>query len=148
MQEFVFGQPVLLYYSAPDGWNRYRNRPAEERDLRQAELEVTVSAEGRTKAPKVLDDSGDPRRGAQAERAAETAIYRARWADGEPIETPGVRFVQPFYVLREAAKPAEAESPAPTPRDVAPAEGTTRDDAATSEAPPPGDAAQGPGPGD
>jgi hypothetical protein len=34
--------------------------------------------------------------------------------DGEPVETPGVRFVQPYYVLREeASEDAPAAPPAP-----------------------------------
>jgi hypothetical protein len=37
----------------------------------------------------------------QALRAVETARYRPRLVDGQPADTPEVRFVQPFYVPRE-----------------------------------------------
>jgi tetratricopeptide (TPR) repeat protein len=153
MQDVIYGQPVLLFYFAPDGWDRYRGRSPEERDLRQAELELTVTADGRTKARKVLDDSGDPRRGAQAERAAETAIYRPRWVAGEPVETAGIRFVQPFFVLREGVESAgksrsrDAEAPGTESPGAAPSDGTTRDEGSTNDAAPPADPPQNPGSG-
>jgi hypothetical protein len=151
MQEVIYGQPVLLFYYAPDGWARYRSRPPEERELRQAELELTVTADGRTKARKILDDSGDSRRGAQAERAAESAIYRPRWAAGEPVETAGIRFVQPFYVLSDGAERADkpgtkdAEAAGKESPDAAPADGTTRDGTSTNDAPLPVAPPQGSG---
>ena len=99
----LFGDPVLLYYVAPSGWDRHAGRPAEEVERRDVELELTVSAEGRALDPRVVSDAGDPRLGERARRAVESARYRPRIEDGQPVAAPGVRFVQPFYVLRDGA---------------------------------------------
>jgi hypothetical protein len=40
-------------------------------------------------------------------RAAATARYRPRIVDGEPQATGGVRFLQPWYVLRDKDAPAQ-----------------------------------------
>jgi hypothetical protein len=48
--------------------------------------------------------------------------------DGAPVEAPGVRFVQPFYVLREK-EPESREPAAPSPaapEPAAPAPGQER----------------------
>ena len=134
LQQVLFGEPLLLYYAAPDGWNRYAGRPAEEVERRVAELLVTVSAQGRVREATIVNDAGDPRLGQRAQRAAETARYRPRFEDGQPVETTGVRFVQPFNVLKAEAPPAPdpaqpvqppapAETPAPAPPDTPPPQG-------------------------
>jgi TonB family protein len=102
-----------------------------------AELAVTVSAQGRVREATIVNDAGDPRLGERAQRAAETARYRPRLEDGRPVETAGVRFVQPFIVLKAEAPrasdpaqpdqpdqpPAPAETPAPAPPDTPPPQG-------------------------
>lgn len=102
LRDALFGQPVLLYYAWPDSWDRYRQRPATEAELRYVEIELTVTAQGRTQDPKVLADAGDRKLAEQALRAASTARYRPRMENGHPVATAGVRFMQPFYVLLEA----------------------------------------------
>jgi hypothetical protein len=104
---------VLLHYYAPDNWDRYAERPVEEVEQRLAELELTVTVEGSTRDIEVVSDAGDPRLGQQTVRAAENARYRPRFADGEPVESSGIRFVQPFFVLR--AEPAVSDAAAPGP---------------------------------
>jgi TonB family protein len=89
----------------PDNWDRYALRPPEEIERLDVELELTVTADGGTRDPRVVTGGVDERLTSQALRAAETARYRPRLVDGQPADTPGVRFVQPFYVLRED-KPA------------------------------------------
>jgi TonB family protein len=112
LQQVLFGEPLLLYYVAPDGWNRSAARPPEEVERRNAELEVTVNPQGRVRESKVVNDAGDPRLGARAQRAAESARYRPRFVDGQPVETTGVRFLQPYYVLK-AGPPGTGASAAP-----------------------------------
>ncbi len=119
MQEVLFGNPLLLQYVLPDGWNRYAARPPEEAERRLVEIEATVDTEGRLKDPKLLSDAGDPKFAQRALRAAETARYRPRFVDGQPVETPGVRFSQPLYVLREGVEPANS---ARKPQDASPQE--------------------------
>ena len=60
---------------------------------------MTVTAEGLVRDPKVVTDGGDPKLSAQALRAANTARYRPRFENGEPVASPATRFSQPFIVL-------------------------------------------------
>jgi tetratricopeptide (TPR) repeat protein len=108
--ELLFGRPVLLAYTPPGTWNRYAARPPEEVTLRSAQVSLTVTARGRVADPRVVSDAGDPKRGAQALRAAQSAIYRPRYAQGAPVDTPDVTIDQPFYVLVEKE---DESAPAP-----------------------------------
>jgi tetratricopeptide (TPR) repeat protein len=105
LQQSLFGAPQLIRYVPPDNWDRYARRPPEEVERLDVELELTVTADGSIRVARAVADGGDERLTNQALRAAETARYRPRLVDGQPADTPGVRFVQPFYVLRED-KPA------------------------------------------
>jgi len=104
----LFGQPTLVYYDAPAGWNRYAGRPADEVELRNAGVELTVSAAGTVTTARIVEPTGIERLDENAVRAAESARYRPRFVDGAPAEAVGVRFVQPFYVLREKDEEAPA----------------------------------------
>ena len=116
--QLLFDRPVLLAYVPPGSWNRHADRPANEVVLREARLEFTVTERGRVADPKVVLDAGDPTRGTQALRAAQSAIYRPRLEKGVPVDTPGVTLTQPFYVL------AESETGESTPAPDTPAAGT------------------------
>ena len=117
LRQALFGAPVLIRYLVPDNWDRYARRPPEEVERRNVEIELTVTAAGIAADARVLADAGDERLAAQAMKALETAVYRPRLADGTAVATEGVRFLQPFYVLREAATPvAEPTSPRPPPQ--------------------------------
>jgi len=49
---------------------------------------------------KILDDTGDPKRADKtADTVAQTARYRPRMAQGEPVATERVTFSQPWIVL-------------------------------------------------
>ena len=109
--EALFGAPLLLNFVAPEGWNRYAQRPPEEVERRDVEVEMTVNAQGRVQDARVVADGGDPRLASRGQRAAESGRYRPRLVDGAPVDTPGVRFVQPFYVLR-ATPPGESPADA------------------------------------
>lgn len=104
VQELLFGDPMLLHYVLPDGWDRYAARPPEEVERRLVEIDATVTPQGRLDEPKLASDAGDPKFAQRALRAAETARYRPRFVDGQPVETRGVRFTQPLYVLREGVE--------------------------------------------
>jgi len=111
LQQSLFGAPVLIRYTVPESWDRYARRPPEEAERRHVEIELTVTADGEVRDPVAVSDTGDPRLTGQALRAVATARYRPRLVEGEPQETRGVRFIQPFYVLIEAV-PAEPPAPA------------------------------------
>ena len=105
LQRSLFGAPQLIRYLPPDNWDRYARRPPEEIERLDVELELTVTADGGVRDARAVSGDGDEKLTSQALRAAATARYRPRLVDGQPADTPGVRFVQPFYVLRED-KPA------------------------------------------
>jgi tetratricopeptide (TPR) repeat protein len=105
LQQTLFGTPQLIRYTPPEYWDRYARRPPEEAERLDVELELTVTGEGGIREPRVVGGNSDERLGNQALRAAGTARYRPRLVDGQPVETTGVRFVQPFYVLREEPPP-------------------------------------------
>jgi tetratricopeptide (TPR) repeat protein len=126
LTERLFGQPQLLQYTPVDGWNRYAERPADEAERRIVEIEVTVSAQGTPRDPQLLSDGGTPKFASRTLQSVESARYRPRFADGEPVETAGVRFLQPVYVLigEENAPaqdaPGEAAAAAPDRPDAPP----------------------------
>jgi tetratricopeptide (TPR) repeat protein len=119
LTDVLFGRPVLLHYLPPDSWDRYYGRPAGEATVKNTQVEFTVTAQGRVVDPKVIADGGEPKLGAQTVRAVQTARYRPRFDKGRPVDTPGVRLDQVFYVLVESTPPTE-----PTPRTEAPKPGT------------------------
>jgi len=108
LTELLFGKPVLLHCVRPGGWNRYASRPREEIQFRNALASVTVGADGGVRDTKLLDDSGDPRRGEQTLQAASSARYRPRFENGEPAETVDVQFNQPWVVLLPKQEPPPA----------------------------------------
>ena len=71
----------------------------------------TLVVEGRVEATKVIDDSGDKKRGEKTAAALQsTARFRPRLENGEPVVTPGVQFSQPWILLLPApATPAKDE---------------------------------------
>jgi TonB family protein len=113
LTELLFGRPVLLHYLPPDSWDRYYGRPAAEVTVRSTRVEFTVTAQGRVIDPKVVADAGDPKLGSQTAKAVQSARYRPRFENGQPVNTSGVTLDQPFYVLVESNVPASP--PAPTP---------------------------------
>ena len=116
LNQVLFGEPLLLYLDPPDGWNRYAQRPPEEVERRDVAVEITVTAEGRVRDARIVADGGDPKMAARGQRAAESGRYRPRFIEGEPVDAPGIRYIQPFFVLREVAPaPEPAAKPAPPP---------------------------------
>ena len=114
LNEVLFGEPLLLYFAPPDGWNRYAQRPPEEVERREVAVEITVTAQGSVRDARIVADGGDPKMAARGQRAAESGRYRPRFVDGEPVDAPGIRYIQPFFVLREAAPgPVPAAGPEP-----------------------------------
>jgi TonB family protein len=120
LQERIFGAPVLLQYRMVDGWDRYAQRPPTEAERRNVELELTVDAQGRVQDVKVVADAGDARFAARTVEAIAAARYRPRFSAGEPVETGGVRFLQPVFVLLGEA----TAQPTPSPEPAAAGQGT------------------------
>jgi hypothetical protein len=73
-----------------------------------------VEADGRATGAKVIDDSGDARRGERSVRAlTDTGRYRPRFENGEPVATEGVRFEQLWILTLPDREPEAAPTPAP-----------------------------------
>jgi hypothetical protein len=120
--ELIFGQPILLHRVRPEQWNRYAERPPTEVEVRNVLVEFTVDAVGRPVAVKLLDDSGDAKRGERtAASVRNTARYRPRFESGEAVATPGVQLSQPWILLLPppATTPTPANQPAGKPADPA-----------------------------
>jgi tetratricopeptide (TPR) repeat protein len=109
LTELLFGKPVLLYYSPPSGWDRYARRAPGEATVLTTTVEFSVTPEGRVAGPRVANDAGQPKLGAQSLKAVQSARYRPRFEGGAPVETTGVRLEQPYYVE------VEEEDTAPGP---------------------------------
>ena len=125
----LFGQPVLLHLIRPDHWNRFGERPPDEVEVRNVVLEFTVNPQGRVDAPKVVDDSGDPKRGERTVAAlVSTARYRPRFENGEPVATPGVTFSQPWILLLPTTTPAPANGAKATEQPGEPAADAAKKD--------------------
>lgn len=110
--EALFGQPVLLQIVRPEGWDRFASRKPDEVETRNVVVEFTVSADGLAEQVKVLDDSGDERRAQKTTEALETARYRPRMENGQPVATTGISFTQPWILqlpTDEGAKPTGAK---------------------------------------
>jgi tetratricopeptide (TPR) repeat protein len=110
MTTALFGKPILLHILQPDSWDKFRERPAEQVELRTVTIEFTVNARGMTQDPKVTDDSGDKKRTDKTLDALKTARYRPRFENGQPVATAGIVYSQPWILLLEPA-PGEGESP-------------------------------------
>ena len=112
LRELLFGKPILLHYTRPTEWDRYARRPADEVVAHTVEIDLTVSTEGRVRGRKLVSNEGDAHMAEEALEAADTARYRPRFVDGNPVETPDVRLTQTYYEPIEAPKNPEAtESP-------------------------------------
>lgn len=115
--DIVFGQPTLLHVTRPEGSNRHAGKPADKIEIRSVVLEFTVNTQGRVEKVKVVDDSGDDKRAAKTVATLEdTARYRPRFENGEPVVTDGVVFTQGWTLLLPPAPttaPAPGASPAP-----------------------------------
>jgi hypothetical protein len=85
---------------------------------RDVEIELTVTADGGIREPRVVAGGDNERLAGQALRAVGTARYRPRLVDGQPVATQDVRFVQPFYVSN---KDEQTSPPDAGPDEKAPA---------------------------
>jgi tetratricopeptide (TPR) repeat protein len=113
--EALFGQPVLLQIARPGEWNRHAERPREEIEVRTVSIDLTVDGQGRAQQGRVVEDSGDARRAERTLDALRTARYRPRFAQGQPVATPGVVYSQPWIVLTGQAPQEESKPVAGQP---------------------------------
>jgi tetratricopeptide (TPR) repeat protein len=132
LRELLFGKPLLLHFPRPTDWDRYAKRPPEEVVARTVEIELTVGADGRVKARKLISNEGDEEMAEETLEAADTARYRPRFVDDNPVETTGVRLTQTYFQPIE--EPASTDAPA---RNADQAPSTPADPPARTAEPPP-----------
>jgi tetratricopeptide (TPR) repeat protein len=112
-REFLFGKPTLLHFDRLTEWDRYAKKPPNEVEPHTVEIDLTVNAEGRVRARKLVSNDGDAHLAEDALEAADTARYRPRFLDGNPVETSDVRLTQTYYQPIQAPKTPEGEPQAP-----------------------------------
>ena len=142
LRELLFGKPVLLHYVRPTDWDRYAKKPADEVVARTVEIDLTVSAEGRVRARKIVSNEGDTHMAEEALEAADSARYRPRLVDGNPVETPDIRMTQTYFEPLEkqptnGAPTGEAGTPAPSQDATAPKSDPAKQPPQTPPAPAP-----------
>jgi tetratricopeptide (TPR) repeat protein len=108
LRELLFGKPLLLHYTRATDWDRYAKKPPGEVVARTVEIELTVGADGRVRARKLISNEGDADMAEEALEAADTARYRPQFVDGNPVETTGVRLTQTYFEPIEQPAPTDA----------------------------------------
>jgi tetratricopeptide (TPR) repeat protein len=113
LREYLFGKPTLLHFDRLTEWDRYARRPPGEVEAHTVEIDLTVNAEGRVRARKLVSNEGDAHLAEEALEAADTARYRPRFLDGNPVETSDVRLTQTYYQPIETQKTPDGQQQAP-----------------------------------
>ncbi|MGH8176655.1 MAG: tetratricopeptide repeat protein [Steroidobacter sp.] len=95
-QRTLLGFPVRLYYPIP--WLAARNvsLPAEDVDEAFVQVEFTVNGNGDVVDPRVVEENGTSRQVSETIDAIRAARYRPRFANGEPVDTPGITHREVF----------------------------------------------------
>ena len=89
--------PAPVFYRAPTIARPPRTDP-DKYTQHYAEIEFTVTAEGRVRDAKVGASDVSEANGKTVLGAVKRARYRPRFVNGEPAETPGVRYKETIYV--------------------------------------------------
>ncbi len=89
----------MLDYELPQVARRYFDRPPEKTIERRLVLEFTVTRTGEVVEPHVVESDGNERMERETLAAIREALYRPRFENGAPVDTPNVRFQQTFKEL-------------------------------------------------
>ena len=92
--------PVQLLYRPPPAARRLRDQPAAVVTEVFATAEFTVTADGRVKDVRIVEGDANETQGASFKTALGKAIYRPRFADGEPVATENVRVRETFRTMK------------------------------------------------
>jgi TonB family protein len=99
--------PVQVYYPMPSAATRYRNRPADEVDLRVVHVAFTVAADGSVEDARIVESNASERHAADTLNAVRNARYRPKFVSGEPVKTIDVSLRQVFRLRRERERETE-----------------------------------------
>jgi len=92
--------PAQLDYQLPPVAQRYLDRPEERTVERKLVLEFTVSRSGQVIDPVIVESDASERMERETMAAIRKALYRPRFENGEPVDTPNVRYQQTFKDLK------------------------------------------------
>ncbi len=93
----VLDTPLPIVYRPPSNAHPPKSEP-EKYTQRHAEVEFTVTADGRVRDAKLgANDAGDAA-GKAVVSAIKRARFRPRFVDGNPVQTTGVRYKETIYV--------------------------------------------------
>jgi TonB family protein len=96
-----FAFPVQVYLPTPLLATRNRTRPDFEVDEKFVQVEFTVTSDGAVKNARVIDQNGSSRQSSETLDAIQSARYRPKFVNGEPVETTAVVYRQLFRQRKE-----------------------------------------------
>jgi tetratricopeptide (TPR) repeat protein len=94
--------PAMLDYEQPAVARRYleRDRSPDKLIERKLTIEFTVSSNGTVVDPKIIDSDATERMERETLVSIREALYRPRFENGVPVDTPNVRYQQTFKDLK------------------------------------------------
>jgi len=92
--------PSLLDYEYPPVARRFIDRPADRVVERNLVLEFTVTRTGAVNDIRSVESDATERMERETLFAIREALYRPRFENGEPVDTPNVRHQQTFRELK------------------------------------------------
>lgn len=94
--------PAMLDYVQPPVARRYleRDRAPEKLIDRKLTLEFTVTSRGDVVDPRIVESDASERMERETLASIREALYRPRFENGVPVDTPNVRFQQTFKDLK------------------------------------------------
>ncbi|MEY4932036.1 MAG: hypothetical protein RLZZ403_356 [Pseudomonadota bacterium] len=94
--------PAMLDYEQPQVARRYleRDRSPEKLIERKLTMEFTVSSTGAVVDPRIIESDATERMERETLTSIREALYRPRFENGVPVDTPNVRYQQTFKDLK------------------------------------------------
>jgi len=94
--------PAMLDYQQPQVARRYmeRDRAPEKLIERKLTMEFTVSSTGAVVEPRIIESDATERMERETLASIREALYRPRFENGVPVDTPNVRYQQTFKDLK------------------------------------------------
>jgi TonB family protein len=98
-----------VYLPTPLLATRNRTRPDFEVEEKFVQVEFTVTSEGAVKNARVIDQNGSSRQSSETLDAIQSARYRPKFVNGEPVETTAVVYRQMFRQRKEKDEASDKE---------------------------------------
>ncbi len=94
--------PAMLDYAQPQVARRYleRSRSPEKLIDRKLTMEFTVTSTGEVVDPRIVESDATERMERETLASIREALYRPRFENGVPVDTPNVRYQQTFKDLK------------------------------------------------